>query len=454
MTNSDPVEDFFSGTEAIVNATVPIVTHVSWKRGDEYFVVKARLRLALQAADFERRRFEWNNIVAETFYLSETEKTPRDFVEAILAGRLISPNGEYPFPAQYGGTYAKQYLPLHPEGVEAQTRTMVLQIRGDNQNFPMNYAPLDWELKAANPPYDSLSELCLEYGMGALTESVSLFEAIATDVVAMDFNCRVVGEAIDLAVFAAVGLKEHDVSIGYRVYDRGKVIRREAVSGNQLTWSDAGKARRGSILIDVPPAAVLHCYASYRGVTYQHRWFNDPTIAQNPRRATYERFDPDLETLRAMCVPKDLKFARDLEAAVGSLLWMLGFSVIQLGSTKRLQDGPDLIATTPTEHYLVVECTTGQVKGESKLERLVARAAAVRERLEQSNNRHLKVLPIMVTSMTRAEVAAGVLAAREHGVVVLSREDLFAALDRTLVLPQPDVLYAEGERSLATPPSE
>ena len=52
------------------------------------------------------------------------------------------------------------------------------------------------------------------------------------------------------------------------------------------------------------------------------------------------------------------------------LFWMLGFSVLHLGATKRVQDGPDLVATTPTEHYVVVECTTGQVKGESKLERL------------------------------------------------------------------------------------
>ena len=129
---------------------------------------------------------------------------------------------------------------------------------------------------------------------------------------------------------------------------------------------------------------------------------------------------------------------------------MLGFSVLHLGAIKRLQDGPDLIATTPTENYIVVECTTGQVKGESKLEKLVARAVAVRERLQQSNNTHLKVLPLMITSMTQAEVAAGVRTAREHGVVVLAREDLFAALDRTLLLPRPDELYADAERSLVS----
>lgn len=450
MSNAAAIDEFFLVTDAFDNAMIPTVTYLSWAPNGAPFVVKARLRLVPQGIDFAPRRFTWNGVVAESFRLADIDKTPREFVDDILAGRLTSPNGAIDFPPQYGGNYATQFLPLHPEGLEQQNRTAVLQVRGNGENFPVNHAPLDWELKAANPPYDSLTELCQDFGLGALVEPACLFEAIATDVVAMDFTCKVVGTSIELAAFAAPGLDTSQVSIGYRLYDKGQVIRREAVPGDQLAWSIVGQAQRGSITIEVPPAAVLHCYARYRGVAHQHRWFNDPTVAQNPRRASYERFDPDLELLREMCVPKDNKFARDLEAAVAWLLWMLGFSVLHLGATKRLRDGPDLIATTPTEHYVVVECTTGQVKGESKLERLVARAAAVRERLEQSNNTHLKVLPLMVTSMTQAEVAAGAQAAREHGVVVLAREDLFAALDRTLVLPRPDELYGEAERSLVS----
>ncbi|MES2098086.1 MAG: hypothetical protein V4459_15145 [Pseudomonadota bacterium] len=449
MSNTAAVEEFFRVTEAFEHAMIPTVTYVSWARDGVRFVVKARLRLALQSVDFEPRRFVWNDVAAESFRLTDVGKSPREFIEDILAGRLTSPSGELLFPPRHEGTYAAQFLPLHPEALEQQNRAAVLQVRGDDQRAPLNHAPLDWDLKAASPPYDSLTELCQDFGLGPLVEPACLFEAVASDVVAMDFGCKVVGTNIELAIFAAPGLDTRQVSIGYRLYDKGQVVVRDALSGDQLVWSNVNKAQRGSATVEVPPAAVLHCYARYRGVTHQHRWFNDPTVAQNSRRATYERFDPDLELLRDMCAPKDNKYARDLETAVAWLLWMLGFSVLHLGATKRLQDGPDLIATTPTEHYVVVECTTGQIKGESKLERLVARAAAVRERLEKSNNRHLKVLPVMVTSMTQAEVAAGRQAAREHGVVVLAREDIFTAIDRTLVLPRPDELYIEAERSLA-----
>lgn len=449
MSNTDAVDDFFSVTGAFGDAMIPTVNYVAWARAGVRIVLKARLRFALQSVDFTPRRFEWNDVVAQSFMLADVGQKPREFIEGILDGWLMCPDGKLLFPPQSGEHYVAQFLPLHPDGLEQQNRIAVLRIRGDDEGFPVNHAPLDWELKAADPPYDGLSELCQDFGLGTLIDPVCLFEAIANDVVTMDFSCKVVGVSIELGVFVAPGLDTEKVSIGYRLFDKGQVVSRKAVSGVQLSWAATELGQRGSAVIKVPPAAVLHCYARYNGVTHQHRWFNDPTVAQNPRRATYERFDPDLELLRDMCVPKD-KYARDLESAVAWILWMLGFSVLHLGMTKRLQDGPDLVATTPAEHYLVVECTTGQIKGESKLERLVARAAAVRERLEKSNNRHLKVLPIMVTSMTRAEVAASEQAARGHNVVVLAREDIFAALDRTLVLPRPDEIYAEAERSLIT----
>jgi hypothetical protein len=314
---------------------------------------------------------------------------------------------------------------------------------------PANFAQLDWELKAADPPYDTLNELCQEYGLGILAELACIIEAVAGEIVAMDLDCRVVGTTIDLAVLAAPGLDRSAVSIGYRLYSNGQVLKRATVPGDQVAWSDRGLVQRGMVTLEVPPAAVLHCYARYAGVTYQQYWFSDPTIPQNPRRAIYERFDPELELLREACLPNGTRYARELETGVAWLFWMLGFSVLHFGGSKRLQDAPDIVALTPAGHFVVVECTTGQVKGESKLERLVGRTAAVRQRLDQSNNQQLKLLSVMVTSMTQAEVAAGLQAAQENGVVVLAREDIAVALEQTLLLPRADQLFAEAERSLA-----
>lgn len=446
--NEVQVNCFFNAVSSFAEHFVPRVTYVAFERNGRLEIVKSRLFYASMNSGFEKRSFVGARLTAETFELKETGLSEREFISKILNGKFSTPTQDITFSEQLNGGFSANFIPLHQEGLDLQNRTSVLQIRGSDQNLPINHAPLDWELRAADPPYDSLNELCGDFGLGLLVERSSIFEAVAGGVVTMDFSCKVVETSIDLAIVASPGLVLEDVSIGYRVFENGNFWRRGTILGTALKWTEENGVFRGTAILPVPRAAVVHCYARYRNVTHQHRWFSDPTVAQNPRRAVYERFDPDLEILRDMIVPKDNRYARDLETAASWLLWMLGFNALHLGTIKRLQEGPDLIGITPVGHHLVIECTTGQIKGESKLERLVARCAIVRDRLERSNHGHLKVLPLMVTSMTEAEVAAGLAPAQEQGVVVLTREGLLDALNRTLIQPQPDDLYSELESSL------
>lgn len=446
--NEVHVNWFFEAVSSFSEHFIPRVTFVAFLRNGVPEIVKSRLFYSTTEAKYEKKSFEGARLIAETFELKEIGMNEREFIARLLTGKFVTPTREINFPEQLNGGFSASFIPLHQEGLDLQNRTTVLQIRGSDQNLPINHAPLDWELRAADPPYDSLNELCGDFGLGHLVERSSIFEAVAAGVVTMDFSCKVVETSIDLAIIASPGLALQDVSIGYRIFESGNFFRRGTIFGTALQWAEEGGVFRGTATLPVPPAGVVHCYARYRNVTHQHRWFSDPTVAQNPRRAIYEKFDPDLEILREMIAPKDNRYARDLETAASWLLWMLGFSALHLGTTKRLQEGPDLVAITPAGHYLVIECTTGQIKGESKLERLVARCAIVKDRLERSNHGHLKVLPLMVTSMTEAEVAAGLTPAQEQGVVVLTREGLFDALNRTLILPLPDDVYSELESTL------
>jgi hypothetical protein len=128
---------------------------------------------------------------------------------------------------------------------------------------------------------------------------------------------------------------------------------------------------------------------------------------------------------------------------------MLGFSVAHFGDTASLQQGPDLLATTQSGHTAVVECTTGVLKADNKLALLVDRAEAVRQRLQASNNAGLKVMPVIVTTKTRMEVRADLPQAEQLGVLVITRETLDTAVGRTLVQPDADAIYREGEQSIA-----
>src|SRR5262249_44444548 len=93
-----------------------------------------------------------------------------------------------------------------------------------------------------------------------------------------------------------------------------------------------------------------------------------------------------------------------------------------------------------------MECTIGLLKAENKLPLLHARANAVRQRLNDSNNSSLHVLPVIVTSRKRAEVA-DIDAAEKLGVHVMTRESLESSIPMTLILQNADVIY-QGAREI------
>jgi hypothetical protein len=127
---------------------------------------------------------------------------------------------------------------------------------------------------------------------------------------------------------------------------------------------------------------------------------------------------------------------------------MLGFSVAHLGSTPRTQDAVDLIATTPNGHFAVIECTTGLLKADHKLPRVVERAETIRKRLDETGSRHLRVLAVIVTSKTRAEIAADVEQAERFKVLVITREDLEQYPIRTLAPPNAEQVFERGEQAV------
>ena len=218
-------------------------------------------------------------------------------------------------------------------------------------------------------------------------------EVVAFYVAAVDGESVVSGETARLGLKLALGIPTESATVGYRLFAQGRVVRRSAFGGQALRWEQKDGYQHGTIEVEVPAAAVLHCVASYRGIAQHHFWVSDPTTSSNARRAVYELFDSKLDVLTEFLLNSQGRGRnpRELESGVAWLLWMLGFSVAHFGATPRTQDAADLIAVTPGGHFAVIECTTGLLKADNKLPLLVARAENVRRRLNQSGNRHLRV---------------------------------------------------------------
>jgi len=68
----------------------------------------------------------------------------------------------------------------------------------------------------------------------------------------------------------------------------------------------------------------------------------------------------------------------------------------------------------------------------------------VRSGIVASNNQHLRVLPIIVSSKSRSEVAADIEQAVKLVILVLTSENLARAIDNTLVLPNAEKMYDDA----------
>lgn len=176
----------------------------------------------------------------------------------------------------------------------------------------------------------------------------------------------------------------------------------------------------------------MQCIATYDGHAQNVQWRADPSLQQNPRAAVLTLVDPRQQILRDYLqpeLPPRGKTADDFEAAVGWLLWVLGFSTVAFGTNAKTRDAFDTVATTSSGDFLVVESTTGLLRADSKLSKLAARAAALRESLTASNMKHLRVLPVIVTALTAEQVNADVAQAEEVGILVLTKAELTSMLD-------------------------
>jgi hypothetical protein len=443
------IENFFKEIAYKLDGyPIETFTYIAVKHRSEFCLLQARVLLT-QGTPQSPTHFESKHIRAGNYPLSELKLNASQLVEHLTSGCLSTPHGKLCFSPNEGGSFLATYDPIHEAGQSSQSRLDVLTILGGAVRQYVVHPLFDWELKASPTPYDSLQELAFEYSLGALRDVINL-AIVAFNVAAVDPASTITSTTGKLAVRLAPGLIPKHVMLGYRVFSQGRVVKRSSIGGNKMIWEKQEALQHGRVEVEVPPAAVLHCVASYRGTAQQHYWVADPTTAPNARRVVYELADNQLEILSDLLTrpPSRGRDARELETGVAWLLWMLGFSVAHLGSTPRTQDAVDLIATTPNGHFAVIECTTGLLKADQKLPRVVERAENVRRRLAESGNRYARVLAVIVTSKTAEEVMADIEQAERLRVLVMTREHLQQYSNRTLTLPNADQLFEQAEQTV------
>lgn len=303
--------------------------------------------------------------------------------------------------------------------------------------FQNRIAEFQGELRSGIVPYDSVFELAGELNLYPLRWDVCSLDVTAEGVVAIDLSgrARIKDGVANLIIRVAKGIDRTRARLGYRVQgaDR-RATARGSFDSSQLTWSDDGDyVVVGSVDISVPKGSIVQAFASYGSRWVHQGWITDPDNSVNVRRSMHEVFDPSLDGInKSLFDAKSHKQdARILEAGVGNLMFMYGFAVNPL-SSHFTTDAADLLAVSPNGNIAVIECTTGAINNNGKLSKLLARSAALLEKLEKTGNPHLKVLPIVVTTMRREALTDEEIASSK-GIYIATWEDLEKLVDESLI---------------------
>lgn len=350
---------------------------------------------------------------------------------------------------EYG--YSTNVADLHHDGLREGNRLRMLTISGKSTQEYFNEPAISWELKSHTQPYDSLQELANSYGTGIPNGGQPIVELIAYQTTAIEKPASTIkgGEA-NLCQVLLNGFDPAKASLGYIVYKGNRALKRGSVDGADMTWSVHPEIQRGRASLSVEPGSVVKCFARYAGITHHETWVDDPTLAQNQRRTAYATFDDGLDEMKALLEGPYVKGrdARQVETALSWVLWMLGFSPIQIGGVKKTQTAPDLIVAAPNGDLALIECTTGLLSADKKLPQLAARTVLVRKKLDAAGNLGTRLISILITTRSRDEVASELDQAHQMNILVATKEDIDRSISQSLISMDANALYDQAVKAL------
>jgi hypothetical protein len=395
-------------------------------------------------------KFETEHVIAARFV---TDARPSDIAAFLSKAK----NGEITCVDNGGlalesdGSLSMYFAPIHHPLISEGPRLPSLLIRGMSRHNLLAKATdprqLDWELKAADAPFDNLDELLIHCGLPTLTQlgdSTTLEVVARTPAMIAVASTITSGEAVvECRVAAALDVEK--VKVGYKVIKTGSVDR-ASVEGSTLEWRQESDIKIGTCRVPVGDASLLQAFLSYDGIALHQWWITDPQKRLNPRHAIHQVFDEDLELLKKMLLEPDTNRPYVFEGAVSSLLNLLGFSVSNYGRIPKLQQGPDIIAVSASGDIGVIECTVGLLDENDKLAKLVQRTKLIKEKLRGTGYGVLQIQSVIVTPLSRDEVAANLETAGKYNIAVVCREDLEAMLNQISLPPNADRLFQEAKR--------
>lgn len=450
-------EQCFSNFEALISQwesayQCATISYVGLKtaQGSRLLFGRILLEPTRSGVNDKEFRFETEHLIAARCVSSVAPIDIKAFIEKAQAGEMLMIDGTTSLRLQVDGNLSTYFWPIHHPFFSEGPRLPTLRVSGTaRHNLIVSVADhrtLDWELKAAEVPFDNLDELLNQCSLPTqmqMGDSTTL-EIVAKSPVMISDTSIITGNEAVIECRLSAQLDVEKLRLGYKALQKDSVDRR-SVDGTALDWRREGDINAGTYRVSVGDASLLQAFVSYAGISHHQWWVTDPQERLNPRYAIHQVFDGDLEILKRMLLKPESDKSQMFESAVSTLLSMLGFSVANYGRAPKLQDGPDIIAVAPSGDVGVVECTVGLLDRNDKLAKLVQRSMLIRKQLDHVGYGSLQLQAVIVTPLSREEVAANLEAAGKHEIAVVCREELEEMLKQVGLPPNGDKVFQDAK---------
>lgn len=450
--NLESYEKFFETTGVLDGRPMAdaSISYLAFRFNGHWQLVRARLYLE-SLPESLLPPYETASVRIARHRFIDLGKSVKQFLDTSIEASVFEfPEGSCTFKCDDYG-HSTHVTDLHHDGLREGNRLRMLTISGTSAAEYVNEPAISWELKSHPQPYDSLQELANSYGTGLPNGGQPIVELIAYQTTAIEKPTSTIKDAEAMLCQVLLnGFNPEKASLGYIVYRGNVALKRGSFNGGEMTWSADLEIQRGRISLAVEPGSVIKCFARYAGITHHETWVDDPSIAQNQRRNAYSTFDEGLVGMRALLDGPYVKGrdARQVETALSWLLWMIGFSPIQIGGVSKTQTAPDLIVAAPNGNLAVIECTTGLLNADKKLPQLAARTVQVRKKLDAAGNHGTQLISLLITTRTRDEVESELDQAHQSNILVVTKEDIDRAISQSIVSMDANALYDRAAKTL------
>jgi len=411
-----------------------LLSYVAIVHAGETVLLRAAVRLSVEPSPLPKHMNQTLNLRCGQRRLETNPRAVESWIRAAVSGDWL-PMSTDPLmklmpdhSRRYSASHESTPQPLAHKAKDPER--LWISGAGRSQLTSVRHRAFDRELNEIG--FDTFDELMRALGLEASDQTT--FEISAAPVARIE-SASLQGTRLQIVATLARDLDKDRLRVTVRNADLSDAPLPHSFSGSDLDWIERDGSWIATLNHELASNAVIVCRAVYAGRIQDEIRLCDPNALPNSRRMILNVIDPELQRIRKLLTHPTDKQRDDFETAVALLFQMLGFAPAPIGKLSGMSGEPDMFIAGTDSEMLVVECTT-DVPDDDKLMKLVSRAARARDVLARSSSSiAYTVLPVLIVPLRPEELRPIRAKADAHGVLILCRPEIEAAIARTEFAP-------------------